>query len=188
MVLSYIFSLPKSTHLHHLLFYNSSCSSRCQRVLLQVLVQVLVQCGSRDKVVVTVCCRTFPGLWPLTPVPQPLPAARGGGRSLDLSVSGVRRQRRELHNVLPYADQMMSYPASQGGGLYYQSDDWKGRGLDQALQRLVERDQRRELEEEQRAGWRRHNLNIIKINIILHMFPCSVHTVQLIGKSKVNFK
>lgn len=52
----------------------------------------------------------------------------------------------------------MSYPATQGGGgvndLYYQSDDWRGRGLDQALQRLVERDQRREQEEEQRAGWR----------------------------------
>ncbi|KAG8003064.1 hypothetical protein GBF38_015787 [Nibea albiflora] len=50
---------------------------------------------------------------------------------------------------------MMSYPATQGGGglndLYYQSDDWRGRGLDQALQRLVERDQRREQEEEQRA-------------------------------------
>lgn len=52
----------------------------------------------------------------------------------------------------------MSYPATQGrsgvNDLYYQSDDWGGRGLDQALQRLVERDQRREQEEEQRAGWR----------------------------------
>lgn len=38
--------------------------------------------------------------------------------------------------------------------MYYQSDDWRGRGLDQALQRLVERDQRREQEEEQRGGER----------------------------------
>lgn len=84
--------------------------------------------------------------------------ARGGGRDLDVSVGGARRQRRDLRNLLPYEDQMMSYPATQGGGgvndLYYQSDDWRGRGLDQALQRLVERDQRREQEEEQRAGWR----------------------------------
>lgn len=89
---------------------------------------------------------------------QFLPVARGGGRGLDESVGGVRRQRRDLRNLLPYEEQMMSYPASQGGGglndLYYQSDDWRGRGLDQALQRLVERDQRREQEEEQRAGWR----------------------------------
>ncbi|GLD69113.1 uncharacterized protein AKAME5_002042600 [Lates japonicus] len=74
-----------------------------------------------------------------------------------MSVGGVRRQRRDLRNLLPYEDQMMSYPAAQGGGgasdLYYQSDDWRGRGLDQALQRLVERDQRREQEEEQRAAY-----------------------------------
>ncbi|XP_053281265.1 proprotein convertase subtilisin/kexin type 1 inhibitor, like [Pleuronectes platessa] len=85
---------------------------------------------------------------------QPLPAAHGGGRDLDLSVGGVRRQRRAL---LPYEEQMMSYPYTQGGGgandLYYQSDDWKGRGLNQALQRLVDRDQRREQEEEQRAAY-----------------------------------
>ncbi|XP_040007756.1 proprotein convertase subtilisin/kexin type 1 inhibitor, like [Xiphias gladius] len=88
---------------------------------------------------------------------QSLPAARGGGRGLDVSVGGVRRQRRDLRNLLPYEDQMMSYPAVQGGGgandLYYQSDDWRGRGLDMALQRLVERDQRREQEEEQRAAY-----------------------------------
>lgn len=52
----------------------------------------------------------------------------------------------------------MQYPAGHGGGgvndLYYQSDDWGGQGLDQALQRLVERDKRREQEEEQRAGSR----------------------------------
>ncbi|KAK1875628.1 putative nickel-responsive regulator, partial [Dissostichus eleginoides] len=84
-----------------------------------------------------------------------LPIGRGGGRGLDTSVGGVRRQRRDL--VLPYEDRMMSYPATQGGGrassLYYQSDDLRGRGLDEALQRLVERDQRREQEEEQRAAY-----------------------------------
>lgn len=57
---------------------------------------------------------------------------------------------------MPFEDQMMSYPAIQRGGrgnnLYYQSADWRGRDFDQALQRLVERDQRREQEEEQRAG------------------------------------
>ncbi|XP_012710006.2 proprotein convertase subtilisin/kexin type 1 inhibitor, like [Fundulus heteroclitus] len=88
---------------------------------------------------------------------QTLPAARGGGRGLDVSVSGIRRQRRDLRNRMPYEDQMMSYPAMQAGGgandLYYQSEDWRGRGIDQALQRLVERDQRREQEEEQRAAY-----------------------------------
>ncbi|CAN9515292.1 unnamed protein product [Ophioblennius macclurei] len=89
---------------------------------------------------------------------QPLPAARGrGGRSLDMSVGGVRRQRRDLQDLLPDEDQMMSYPGTQAGGgandLYYQSDSWRGRGLDQALKRLVERDHRREEEEEQRAAY-----------------------------------
>ncbi|XP_060914387.1 proprotein convertase subtilisin/kexin type 1 inhibitor, like [Labrus mixtus] len=88
---------------------------------------------------------------------QPLPAGRGGGRGLDVSVGEARRQRRDLPNLLPYEDRMMSYPTSQGGGgandPYYQTDDWRGRGLDQALQRLVERDQRRVQEEEQRAAY-----------------------------------
>ncbi|XP_070766018.1 proprotein convertase subtilisin/kexin type 1 inhibitor, like [Enoplosus armatus] len=88
---------------------------------------------------------------------QALPAARGGGRGLDISVGVAKRQRRDLRNLLPYEDQMMSYPVTQGGAgandLYYQSDEWRGRGLDQALQRLVERDQRREQEEEQRAAY-----------------------------------
>nr|XP_020444095.1 uncharacterized protein LOC109953069 [Monopterus albus] len=87
---------------------------------------------------------------------QSLPAGHGGGRGLDVSLGGVRRQRRDLPNLLPYEDQMMSYPTSEVGGgakdRYYQSDDWKGRSLDQALQQLVERDLRREHEEEQRAA------------------------------------
>uniref|UniRef100_A0A1A7YYA3 Proprotein convertase subtilisin/kexin type 1 inhibitor, like n=1 Tax=Iconisemion striatum TaxID=60296 RepID=A0A1A7YYA3_9TELE len=85
-------------------------------------------------------------------VAQTLPAGRGGGRGLDVSVDGVRRQRRDLRNLLPYENQMMSYPALQAGGrgsdLYYQSD-----GIDQALQRLVERDQRREQREGQREAY-----------------------------------
>uniref|UniRef100_UPI003AB07DB1 proprotein convertase subtilisin/kexin type 1 inhibitor, like n=1 Tax=Centroberyx gerrardi TaxID=166262 RepID=UPI003AB07DB1 len=89
---------------------------------------------------------------------QSLPAARGGGRGLDVSVGGARRLRRDLSDLLPYEAQMMSYPAGRGGGvndLYYQADDWRGRGLDQALQRLVESDQRRERqqEEEQEAAY-----------------------------------
>ncbi|XP_071383817.1 proprotein convertase subtilisin/kexin type 1 inhibitor, like, partial [Centroberyx affinis] len=83
---------------------------------------------------------------------------RGGGRGLDVSVGGARRLRRDLSDLLPYEAQMMSYPAGRGGGgndLYYQADDWRGRGLDQALQRLVESDQRRERqqEEEQEAAY-----------------------------------
>lgn len=71
-------------------------------------------------------------------------------------MGGVRRQRRELGDQLSYEDQVMSYPAMQHGGgannLYYQSEDWRGRGIDNALQRLVEREERREQREEQRAG------------------------------------
>ncbi|KAM9343435.1 proprotein convertase subtilisin/kexin type 1 inhibitor, like [Pholidichthys leucotaenia] len=88
---------------------------------------------------------------------QSLPAGHIGGRGLDVTVDAVRRQRRDVRNLLPYEDQMMSYPSVQGGGaasdLYYQAGDWRGRALDQALQRLVERDQRREQEEEQRAAY-----------------------------------
>ncbi|XP_029994250.1 proprotein convertase subtilisin/kexin type 1 inhibitor, like [Sphaeramia orbicularis] len=90
-------------------------------------------------------------------IAQSLPAGRGRGRGLDVSVGGATRQRRDVHNMLPYEDHMMSYRATQEGGgandLYYQTNDWRGRGLDQALQRLVERDQRREQEEEQRAAY-----------------------------------
>ncbi|CAJ1085666.1 proprotein convertase subtilisin/kexin type 1 inhibitor%2C like isoform X1 [Xyrichtys novacula] len=88
---------------------------------------------------------------------QALPAGRSRGRDLDVSVVELRRQRRDLRNLLPYEDRMMSFPASQGGvgaiDPYYQSDNWRGRGLDQALQQLVERDQRRAQEEEQKAAY-----------------------------------
>ncbi|KAF7645250.1 hypothetical protein LDENG_00207700 [Lucifuga dentata] len=92
---------------------------------------------------------------------QPLPAGRVSGRGLDVSMGGARRYRRDVRDLLPYEGQMMSYPAARGGGgasandLYYQSDDWRGRALDQALQRLVERDQNREQQqkEEQEAAY-----------------------------------
>ncbi|XP_017260771.2 proprotein convertase subtilisin/kexin type 1 inhibitor, like [Kryptolebias marmoratus] len=84
---------------------------------------------------------------------QTLPAAHGRGRGLDVSVGRVRRQRRDLRNLLPYEDQAMSHPGGRANDLYYQSEDWKGRGIDQALQRLVEREQRREQKEEQRAAY-----------------------------------
>lgn len=87
---------------------------------------------------------------------QPLPAALGVGRGLDGPVGGARHQRRDVHGMLPYEEQL-SYPASHGRSavneLYYPSDDWRGPGLEQALQQLVEMDQRRDMEEEQRAGW-----------------------------------
>lgn len=84
---------------------------------------------------------------------QPVPSAYGGRRGLDVEVDGVRRQRREVRNLLPYKDQMMSYPASQRrvNDLYYQPDAWRARGLDEALQRLADKNQRWE-EEEQQAG------------------------------------
>ncbi|XP_061644774.1 proprotein convertase subtilisin/kexin type 1 inhibitor, like [Phyllopteryx taeniolatus] len=56
---------------------------------------------------------------------------------------GIRRQ-----NLFAYDDdrnEVMSHPA------YYQSDGWRGQSLEQALQRLVERGQRQD-EEEQRLA------------------------------------
>ncbi|XP_061590783.1 proprotein convertase subtilisin/kexin type 1 inhibitor, like [Cololabis saira] len=88
---------------------------------------------------------------------QSLPAARSRARGQDASLGRGGRQRRDLQDLLPYEDQMMSYPIQRSVGgandLYYQSDSWNGRGLDQALQQLVERDQRREQEEDQRAAY-----------------------------------
>ncbi|XP_034534305.1 proprotein convertase subtilisin/kexin type 1 inhibitor, like [Notolabrus celidotus] len=87
---------------------------------------------------------------------QARPAGHERGRGLDVSLVELSRQRRDLRNLLPYEDRM-SYPVSQGGGgamePYYQADNWRGQGLDQALQRLVERDQRRAQEEEQKAAY-----------------------------------
>lgn len=90
---------------------------------------------------------------------QCIPAALAGGRGLDMPVGGVRRQQRDVRLPLAYEEQLMSYPAGRGAGgvgdLYYQSDDWGGRGLEQALEQLVERSKRREQleeEEQQRTG------------------------------------
>lgn len=109
----------------------------------------------------------------MTFVSQPLPAALGVRYGLDGAVGGARRQRRDVHGVLPYGEQL-SYPASHGRSavneLYYPSDDWRGPGLDQALQQLVERDQRWDVEEEQRAGWPFFNLNYI---LVYSNFECS---------------
>lgn len=69
---------------------------------------------------------------------QCVPAGRG--RGLDYE-GRVRRMRRD---VVPYEDRMMSRPVVE--------EDWRGRGLEQALQRLVERDQRREQQEEQQRA------------------------------------
>ncbi|XP_053706583.1 proprotein convertase subtilisin/kexin type 1 inhibitor, like isoform X1 [Synchiropus splendidus] len=88
-------------------------------------------------------------------VAQSLPAARGGGSGLDISVGGTRHQLRDPHQLLPYENRMMSYPAllDEGGptDLYYDADGWRERGLEQALLRLLEKDRRRSLEEEQSA-------------------------------------
>ncbi|XP_043103361.1 proprotein convertase subtilisin/kexin type 1 inhibitor, like [Puntigrus tetrazona] len=76
-----------------------------------------------------------------TPEAKPLSAMRGGG--------GVRL-RRELRDSVPYEAQMMSYPAadfrSRSNDLYYQPEVLRAQGLGQALQRLVENDQKREQE------------------------------------------
>ncbi|XP_048066125.1 proprotein convertase subtilisin/kexin type 1 inhibitor, like [Megalobrama amblycephala] len=83
------------------------------------------------------------------PEAKPLSAMRGGGRSFDSQAGGVRL-RRDLRDSVPYEAQMMSYPAadfkSRGNDLYYQPEVLRAQGLGQALQRLVENDQRREQE------------------------------------------
>lgn len=76
-----------------------------------------------------------------------LPAVRGG-RGFDASLEGARRLRRELRDLLPYEADMMSYPTRRDA-LYNQPEEWKGRALGQALQRLVESDQRQEQQEEE---------------------------------------
>ncbi|XP_065126362.2 proprotein convertase subtilisin/kexin type 1 inhibitor, like [Paramisgurnus dabryanus] len=65
------------------------------------------------------------------------------------SISGVRF-RRDLRDAAPYEAQMMSYPAADYKGrssdLYYQPEASRAQGLGQALQRMMESDQRREQE------------------------------------------
>ncbi|XP_072537517.1 proprotein convertase subtilisin/kexin type 1 inhibitor, like [Salminus brasiliensis] len=72
---------------------------------------------------------------------KPLSAMHGGG---------AVRLRRDLRDSLPYEAQMMSYPPAdfkgRGNELYYQPDAVRAQGLGQALQRLMENDQRREQE------------------------------------------
>ncbi|XP_073675159.1 proprotein convertase subtilisin/kexin type 1 inhibitor, like [Garra rufa] len=84
-----------------------------------------------------------------TPEAKPLSAMRGGGRSYDSQAGGVRL-RRDLRDSVPYEAQMMSYPTadfrSRSNDLYYQPEVLRAQGLGQALQRLVENDQRREQE------------------------------------------
>ncbi|XP_059379289.1 proprotein convertase subtilisin/kexin type 1 inhibitor, like [Carassius carassius] len=84
-----------------------------------------------------------------TPEAKPLSTMRGGGRSFDIQAAGVRL-RRDLRDSVPYEAQMMSYPTadfrSRSNDLYYQPEVLRAQGLGQALQRLVENDQRREQE------------------------------------------
>nr|XP_055024629.1 proprotein convertase subtilisin/kexin type 1 inhibitor, like [Misgurnus anguillicaudatus] len=60
------------------------------------------------------------------------------------------RFRRDLRDAAPYEAQMMSYPAAEYKGrssdLYYQPEASRAQGLGQALQRMMESDQRREQE------------------------------------------
>ncbi|XP_062855636.1 proprotein convertase subtilisin/kexin type 1 inhibitor, like [Trichomycterus rosablanca] len=78
---------------------------------------------------------------------KPLSAMHGG--------SAVRL-RRDLRDSLPYEAQMMSYPPDGYNGrtneLYYQPEKLRSQGLNQALQRLVENDQRQQQEAAYLAG------------------------------------
>ncbi|XP_054652471.1 proprotein convertase subtilisin/kexin type 1 inhibitor, like isoform X2 [Dunckerocampus dactyliophorus] len=76
-----------------------------------------------------------------------------GGHGLDLSAGGVRRQ-----DILPYDGKGMFHPAWRRGGMV--DEGWSGQSLEQALQWLVERDQRRE-QEEQRAAYARALLRLL---------------------------
>ncbi|XP_051509496.1 proprotein convertase subtilisin/kexin type 1 inhibitor, like [Myxocyprinus asiaticus] len=80
---------------------------------------------------------------------KPLSAMYGGGRNFDSQAGGVRL-RRDLRDSVPYEAQMMSYPGADFKGrsndLYYQPEALRAQGLGQALQRLMENDQRREQE------------------------------------------
>ena len=87
---------------------------------------------------------------------QPLSAAHGRMRSLDGEMVRVRR---DLRDSLPYEAQMMSYSPGEmkvrASDLYSQGDAWKAKGMSQALQQLVENDQRRDQEAAYLAGMMR---------------------------------
>ncbi|XP_030209633.1 proprotein convertase subtilisin/kexin type 1 inhibitor, like isoform X2 [Gadus morhua] len=72
-----------------------------------------------------------------------------GGRGLEGQGAAARRLRRDLRDLLPNEAEMMSYPV-QRGDADYQQTEWR-RSLDDALQRLVESNQRREQEQEGEA-------------------------------------
>nr|XP_061841475.1 proprotein convertase subtilisin/kexin type 1 inhibitor, like [Nerophis lumbriciformis] len=83
----------------------------------------------------------------LAAVAQCAPAGLGG-RGLDLPGGGVRRQ-----NLLAYDDEGAPYA-------WLRDEGWSGRSLEQALQRLVAKGQRRE-QEEQRAAYARAVLRLL---------------------------
>ncbi|CAL8369848.1 unnamed protein product [Lota lota] len=64
-------------------------------------------------------------------------------------VVAARRLRRDLRDLLPNEAEMMSYPVPRGDADYQQTE-WR-RSLDDALQRLVESNQRREQDQEGEA-------------------------------------
>ncbi|XP_004084577.1 uncharacterized protein LOC101159720 [Oryzias latipes] len=84
---------------------------------------------------------------------QAIPAGHGERRGLDVSVGRATHRHRNVPDLLQYEDKMRSYPQSEAraNDLFYHSQAWRDRGLGQALQRLVETDQRREQEEDQKA-------------------------------------
>ncbi|XP_061914368.1 uncharacterized protein LOC133657260 [Entelurus aequoreus] len=84
----------------------------------------------------------------LAAVAQCAPAGLGG-RGLDLTGGGVRRQ-----NLLAYDGEGAPYAA------WLRDEGWSGRSLEQALQRLVAKGQRRE-QEEQRAAYARAVLRLL---------------------------
>ncbi|KAJ8017282.1 hypothetical protein DPEC_G00016230, partial [Dallia pectoralis] len=88
------------------------------------------------------------------------PAWSDRGQGLETAGGGIRRVRRDLRDSLPYEAGMISYPGESadvltrrgGNELLYQPEEWRGQGLGQALQQLVENDQRREQETAYLAG------------------------------------
>ncbi|XP_010867184.1 proprotein convertase subtilisin/kexin type 1 inhibitor, like [Esox lucius] len=115
--------------------------------------------ASCSSVVLLLCLTVL--LPPLPLKAKSLSIARGvGGRGSDTTGGGIRRARRDLRDSLPYEAGMMSYPGESadvltrrgGNELLYQPEEWRGQGLGQALQQLLENDQRREQETAYLAG------------------------------------